>query len=149
MSAPVNSFATGIDLSITISDPNGLVVQLDGPRDMYEEQDDSKRLVGNPSDNSGKITQRVIHGGWSGTIEVEKASAAFAQRYSSIQQLFYAGGAEQFFTINCTLRLPANAGTERWMLTNVLFHGFKPGTHNKEDMTKARIEWGAQERIEL
>jgi hypothetical protein len=150
VTATINTFNVGVDLSITISDQNGLVVQLDGPRDMFEEQADDEYKKGRPGDGGGKITQRVIPGGWSGSIEAEKAVATFAQRYSSLEQLFYAGGQQQFFTINCTLRSPLPGGpTERWMLSNVVFHGYKPGTHVANDMTKSKVEWGAQERIEL
>jgi hypothetical protein len=146
-----NSYNVGTDLrSLTIlNNTSNSSVFLDGKKTMFEMQDDSMMLKSKPIDNGGVPDHRVLGDGWSGSIKVDRASANFGLLYAYLQQQYYAGAVQQYFTITETAQNASGIGVVRFQYTNAVFHGYHPGTWEKETIVSAVISVAAQQRISL
>lgn len=142
-------FNVGTDQSVTITNATGGAVTLDGKRSMMEMQAADSVIKSEPIDNGGIPDHRVIADGWTGTIEVEKQSDNFGALAAFLDANYYAGGAQQYFTITETIRTPDGSGSSRYQYSNCVFHGYKPGSWSKKQIVKARVEVAAAQRIQL
>lgn len=148
MAVVTNSFVVGTDQSITITPAGGgAAITLDGKRGMFEMNDTDTLLKSDVIDNGGLVDARSIKEGWDGTIEVEKSASGFSTLMKFLDLNYYLGGAEQLYTISETIRLPNGQGTESNTYIDCVFHGYKPGQFQKKQITKARVEVHAQQRV--
>jgi hypothetical protein len=148
MAVTTNSFVIGTDQSITITPvAGGAPITLDGKRGMFEMNDTDTLLKSEVIDGGGLVDARVVKDGWDGTIEVEKSTSNFSTLMKFLDLNYYLGGAEQLYTIVETIRLPNNQGTETNTYIDCVFHGYKPGSFQKKQITKARVEVHAQQRV--
>lgn len=146
-----NSFNTGVDQIITISnDQGGPPVTLDGPRSMFTMKAVDEVLKSAPIDNGGLTDRRVIPDGWAGSVEVERNNDGFGPMAAFLDANYYAGGDQQFFTIVETIyKRDGSGGTARYQYLGCVFHGYDPGDWQKKQITKAKVSVDAQQRIEL
>lgn len=142
----INSFNVGTDLSLTIlsnADNTvmpGKLITLDGKKTSFKEVDNSKVLTSEPIDNFGVPDSRVIPGTWSCTIGVDRSSNAFGQLYALLQQLFYQGGSQQYFTVTKTVRDPKGNGQTREQYLNCVFHNYDKGAWEKQSINKPTVQ---------
>lgn len=139
---------TDLSLSITRNDTNQQVV-LDGKKTRFSSHDKSKLVESQPIDDGGRPDHRVIPGGWTGTIEVDKSQSDFAVLYATIEEAFYDGLQQVYFTLIATEPNADGSGTQRFAYRKAVFHGYDPGTWEKENITKAKVEFDAAERVAL
>lgn len=145
-------FNSGTELSLSIFADlaPGVPVQLDGRRDMFEVNDKDRVLESTPSDNGGRVDHKNIPGGYQGSIRVDKNSANFSKLYRFLQANFYAGGAQQFYTITATIRSPIPGGKpERVQFTKCVFSSWKGGQWEKNSRNQPTFDFHAQEAIDL
>lgn len=145
-----SGFNIGTDCTITIrGNTNGAAVVMDGRYDQFDENDRSKLVTSTPFSDGGRVDDRTVPGGWSGSITVDRNNGTFGKLYAFLEANFYAGGVQQKFTMFVEHRSPflGQAGTA-FRHTQVSFHGYKPGSNQRDQMTKSRIEWASQERID-
>ncbi len=145
------TFNVGTDQSITILDATGqTLVVLDGKRSMFEMTAADLLLKGEVIDNGGVPDHRVLADGWTGRIEVQRQSDGFGQLYAFLEQNYYNGAVQGFYTIVETIRSPFTGGaTVRYQYVNCVFHGYKPGSWQKKTITKATVEVACAQRVTL
>jgi hypothetical protein len=145
--APLGTFLVGTDLSISITaNATGAQVLLDGKRTNFTQKADDTLLKSEVIDNGGLPDHRVIPNGWSGTIDVDRASGDFDALFAFLEANYYAGGAQQYFTITVSTPNYRTGGIDRYAYQGVVFHGYDPGTYTKTTITKVTVNWAAQQR---
>jgi hypothetical protein len=145
--APLGTFLVGTDLSISITaNATGAQVLLDGKRTNFTQKADDTLLKSEVIDNGGLPDHRVIPNGWSGTIDVDRASGDFDALFAFLESNYYAGGAQQYFTITVATPNKRTGGTDQYQYQGVVFHGYDPGTYTKTTITKVTVNWAAQQR---
>lgn len=141
------SFLIGTDLSLTITNnASGTNILLDGHRTNFTQKSDDTVLKSETIDNGGLVDLRVIPNGWSGTIEVDRGSGDFDALFANGEAQFYAGANQQFFSMTVKTPNKRTGGSDTFIFQNVVFHGYEPGSYQKTSITKATVNWTAQQR---
>jgi hypothetical protein len=144
------TFNVGTDHSLVITNnQTGAVVRLDGRRTSFSADPKEKVLTSEPVDNGGLTDNRVLANGWSGTIEVDRATDDFSALYAFMEANYYQGGKQQFFTIRSTEPNADQSRVNVYQFTRVAFHGYKPGTWTKENMVKVSVQFQSQQRLKI
>jgi hypothetical protein len=112
-------------------------------------QDDAIMLKSKPIDGGGVPDHRVLADGWSGSIRVDRAGANFGILYAYLQTQYFQGAVQQYFTITETTQNASGIGVVRFQYQNCVFHGYHPGTWEKETIVSATISVAAQQRVQL
>jgi len=145
--APTGTFIVGTDLSLTITNnQTGTQVLLDGKRTNFTQKAEDTLLKSEVIDNGGLPDHRVISNGWTGTIEVDRTSGDFDALFAFLEANYYAGGDQQYFSISVKTPNQRTGGTDSYLFQGVVFHGYDPGSYAKSTITKATVNWAAQQR---
>jgi hypothetical protein len=80
---------------------------------------------------------------------VDRASANFGLLYAYLQKQYFAGAIQSYFTITETTVNASGIGVQRFQYVNSVFHGYHPGTWEKEIIVSAVIQVAAQQRVPL
>lgn len=140
-------FLVGTDLSLTITNnQTGAAVLLDGRRTKFTGRANDAVLEGDAMDNGGLVDLRVIPKTWSGVLEVDRSSDDFDQLFAFMEANFRAGGTQQFFTIVDSKPNLRTGGISSYVFSGVVFHGYDPGEWSRNSITKASVNWTAQQR---
>jgi hypothetical protein len=149
MAFTTGSYNIGTDQSVVITNlSTGAQVILDGRRTSFTSQANDKLDEGEAVDNGGLQDARVIPGRWSGTIEVERNNANFSSLFAFLEQSFFNGAPQTFFSIEAYEPTADKKSVAVFQYTKVLFHGYKPGTWARERV-KASVDFSAQQRIQV
>jgi len=143
------TFLTGTKQSIVIIDnTTGAQVQLDGKRRMMESSAKDEVVTSAPIDGGGVVDHEQIPGGWTGSIEVEKANANFSTYVKLLDAAFYAGLSSRRFTIVETI-LPVKPGdaVEQNTFVDVVFHGYKAGQWSRTSITLPHVDFSCSQRV--
>lgn len=147
MSFGTGSFNIGTDLSLVITNlSSGAQVTLDGRRTKFTSSAKDKVIEGTAIDNGGLVDHRVEPGGWTGSLEVERANDNFSALVSMLDAAFYAGAAQTFFTIESYEPTSDKTAMAVYQFTRVVFHGYKPGDWTRSSAVRPSVSFEAQER---
>lgn len=149
-SALLQTFNIGTDATITIiRSDTGEIVNLDGKKTKFSSKDKSKLLESQPIDDGGLPDHRVVPGGWSGTIDVDKATSDFGIMYAAWEAGFFQSGPQIYWTIQLTEPKADQSGEAKFGYLKAVFHGYDPGTWAKEDITKVTVAFDCQQRVQI
>lgn len=146
-----NSFTIGTDLlSLRITDNDtGQTVVLDGKKDMWESNASDDVIKTTPIDGGGRPDHRVVANGWQGSINVDRANQNFGAYIAFLEQNYYNGGLQHYSTVTETVQRADGSGVDRFQYTNLVFHGYKPGSFQKMSKVQSDVSWQCQERLPL
>ncbi len=150
MNAPIiDGFSLGTDLSLVISnDATRATVNLDGRRTEFEVTPREKLETSEPCDNGGLVEDRLIPGGWQGTINVDRKSDAFSALYAFLDAQFYANGLRQTFTIESFEPNADRTAVAIYNHTKVIFHEYKPGKWARAKVSPT-VSFVCQQRLKM
>lgn len=144
MSAVINSFNVGTDLSLTIfNNSTGMQVLLDGKKTGFTAKAKDKLIESAPIDNGGIPDHRVVSAGWTGSIDVDKNTDDFQALYAALEANYYAGNPQVYFTITATVQRPDGSGISRYQFQRAVFHAYDPGTLKKEAIVTVVVTFDA------
>jgi hypothetical protein len=142
MPAFVNTFNIGTDLSLTIKDnTTGATVLLDGKKTSFNIRSKDHMIQSSPIDSGGVPDHRNIPAGWSGSIEVDRQNDGFTALMVALEQAYFAGGQQRYFTITLTVQRPDGSGAYRYSAQNSVFHSLDFGSFTKEAKVSARYDF--------
>jgi hypothetical protein len=145
-----NTFNVGTDLSLTITrNDTGAAVTLDGKKTDFRSKAKDRLIESQPIDNGGVPDHRVVAGGWSGSIAVDRATDDFAALFAFLEANYYAGGGQVYFTIVSTEPNANKSKTSRYLYSNCVFHGYDPGSWTKEAKVSATIDFDCAQRTKV
>lgn len=142
------SFLVGTDLSLTITNnQTGASVVLDGRLTRFTQKSEDHLEKITPIDNGGIPDHRFIANGWSGSIEVDRASDDFDSLFAAQESGFFLGANQPYYSIIVTVPNKKTGGLSRRVFIGVIFHQYDPGEYVKTTATKATIQWAATQRV--
>lgn|GEM_PF-3355564 len=145
----IDGFSFGTDLSIVVTNnATGAAVTFDGRMTDFEVTPREKLETSEPIDEGGLVEDRLLPGGYQGTITVDRKSDAFGALYAYLDAQFYANGLRQTFTIESFEPQADRLSVAIYNHTKVVFHGYKPGKWARARVS-ANVSFVCQQRLKM
>ena len=142
------TFNIGTDLSVTVTNNStGQPIDLGGRLTSFKADPKIKNIVSEPIDNSGYNQTRQAYDGWTGTLEIDRATGAFELLVSNLEAAYHSQQPQTYFTITTTSFNSENSGYTTCVYNYCILEATTTGTWKKDDRVSVSIKFEAQNRV--